>query len=148
VQELVVAIKSYGYKAVVMNFRGCSNTPVKSAQLYSGSSVEDLDTAVNHILDKDPSAVIFGVGYSLGSNVLLKYAGSLGKNCPLIGVVSIGNPYDVLGSFRALNRSFMGKYIYSGAMGNNLKKVFKKHSSAFANADWVDFEEMDKVQLD
>jgi predicted alpha/beta-fold hydrolase len=145
VQELVEELLKTGYRSVVMNFRGCSNTHVKTARLYGGSSIDDLDFCINHLIKRDPSAVVFGVGFSLGSNVLLKYAGNLGKRCPLVGIVSLANPYDVLGSVRALERSFIGKYIYAPQMGLNFKKLFMKNVHAFVNEEWFDLEQMNAV---
>jgi predicted alpha/beta-fold hydrolase len=142
VQDLIIVLKYYGYEAIVMNFRGCSDTPVKSAQLYSGSFTGDLELSVDHILKKDPNAVLFGAGFSLGANILLKYAGKMGKNCPMIGLLSIGNPYDFLGSLRAMERSILGRNIYSFRMGSSLKKLLFKHSHAFVNAEWLDFEQV------
>jgi predicted alpha/beta-fold hydrolase len=42
VQDLILAVKEYGYESIVMHFRGCNNTPVKSAQLYSGAWTGDV----------------------------------------------------------------------------------------------------------
>ncbi|KAJ3309528.1 hypothetical protein HDV04_005968 [Boothiomyces sp. JEL0838] len=78
VQDLVIEAKKYGYASIVMNFRGCSETPVKSAQLYSGSFTGDVELSIQEIKKRDPSAVLFGVGFSLGSNVIVKYAGKMG----------------------------------------------------------------------
>jgi predicted alpha/beta-fold hydrolase len=148
VQDLIIAVKVYGYRSIVMNFRGCSETPLKSAQLYSGSFTKDLDLSVNHILKKDPNASIIGVGFSLGSNVLLKYAGQQGKNLKMVGVVSVGNPYDFLGSLRALDRTFLGRNVYSTKMGSSLKKMFRKHEVHFEGCDWLDLKQIDEVFYD
>jgi predicted alpha/beta-fold hydrolase len=142
VQDLIIEVKKYGYKAIVMNFRGCSNTPVQSAQLYSGSFTGDVQMCLKHIQTRDPTAVLFGCGFSLGSSVLTKYCGQMGENCPLVGMVSVGNPYDFLGSLRALHRSFIGRNLYSYHMGRNLTKVLFKHEEAFRNCEWLDFQEV------
>jgi uncharacterized protein len=127
VQDLIVELKKYNYKCIVMNFRGCSNTPVQSAQLYSGSFTGDVRMCLAHIQKRDPTAVIFGCGFSLGSSVLTKYCGQMGEDCPLVGMVSVGNPYDFLGSLRALHRSYIGRNIYSYRMGRNLSRVLFKY---------------------
>ncbi|KAJ3318941.1 hypothetical protein HDV06_006930 [Boothiomyces sp. JEL0866] len=145
VQDLVIEAKKYGYASIVMNFRGCSETPVKSAQLYSGSFTGDVELSIQEIKRRDPSAVLFGVGFSLGSNVIVKYAGKMGANCPLIGVVSIGNPYDFLGSLRALHRSWLGRYLYSIKMGQNLARLLNKHHHAFKDCEWLDMNQVNKA---
>ena len=145
IQDMIIAAKEYGYESVVMHFRGCNNTPVQSAQLYSGSWTEDVQTCVDYILKKDPKITMVAVGFSLGSNVLVKYAGQKGADCPFIGVVSVGNPYDFLGSLRALHRSFIGKRLYSTHMGKNLIRIFKKHHNIFKDAEWLDIKQIDEA---
>jgi hypothetical protein len=71
-QELIEAVRTYGYQCVAMNFRGCNNTPVKSPQLYSGSYTDDIDTAITYLKKRNPKAQVFGVGFSAGANILLK----------------------------------------------------------------------------
>ena len=127
IQDLIVELQQFDYNCVVMNFRGCADTKVLTPQLYSCSYTDDVNITVRHIMAKDPSAAIFGVGFSLGSNVITKYAGQLGTNCPLVGLASIGNPYDMLGGQRNLQRSLMGKF-YLWGLGKNLKRFFFKFS--------------------
>lgn len=139
VQELVELVKkAYGYESIVMNFRGCSGTPVKTPQLYAGSYTGDVELSIKHIKSRDPTAILFGVGFSLGSNVMTKFSGQKGKNCPLVGMASVGNPYDFLGTTRALHRSFIGKYLYSAALSKSLIRMFSKHANVFKHAEWLD----------
>ena len=126
IQDLIVKLNDFDYNCVVMNFRGCAETKVITPQLYSCSFTDDVKLAVDYLLKLDPLAVIFGVGFSLGSNVITKYAGQLGSNCPLVGLASIGNPYDMLGGQRNLARSVMGKF-YLWGLGMNLKRFFFKY---------------------
>ena len=145
IQDLIVKLEEYDYTSVVMNFRGCAETEVKTPQLYSCSYTEDVNLAIQHIIKKDPGAIIFGVGFSLGSNVLTKYCGQMGSNCPLVGLASVGNPYDMLGGQRNLRRSIMGKF-YLWGLGKNLKRFFFKyitltrHERAFRNSEWLDID--------
>jgi predicted alpha/beta-fold hydrolase len=107
---------------------------------------EDLELAINHLIKRDPSAVIFGVGFSIGANVLLKYAGYYGKNCPLVGIVSISNPYDVLGAVRSLQRSFIGRKLYLTTFGQRFKQLLYKYAHVFVDLDWLDMQELSKVK--
>ena len=143
VQELADRVKrDYGYESIVMNFRGCSGTEVKTPQLYAGSYTGDVELSIRHIQKRDPTAVLIGVGFSLGSNVITKYSGQKGKNCPFIGMVSIGNPYDFLGISRAIHRTFIGTYFYSAALSRSLIRMFSKHINVFNNAEWLDLDEI------
>ena len=140
VQDLIVECAKYGYASVVMNFRGCCETELVTPRLYSAACTDDLSNALIHVRSKYPEANIIGIGFSLGSNVLLNYAGQQRENCFLSGVISIGNPYDLMGAVRELHRTWVGKNLYSVKMGQNLVRIFSKFAHLFE--DQVD---MDKV---
>ncbi|KAI8897791.1 Alpha/Beta hydrolase protein [Globomyces pollinis-pini] len=146
IQDMVLSLKKYGYECVVMNFRGCCGTEVMSPQLYCGAYTGDVQLCVNHIKKRDPQAVLFGIGFSLGSNVITKYTGQLGYNCPFVGLVSVGNPFDFLGANRAMHRTYIGRLIYSKRMGANLLRMFAKHLHIFKDAEWLDLDELNNAK--
>ncbi|KAI8996732.1 Alpha/Beta hydrolase protein, partial [Gaertneriomyces semiglobifer] len=134
VQDVVRDVSKAGYFSVVANFRGCAKTELTSMQLYCGAYTGDLRHAIGYIRRKSPVVPLFGVGFSLGANVLTKFVGETGDNCPFIGAVSIGNPFDLLLSSHLMHRSWIGRNIYSKRMTQNLIRVFKQHMHAFVNA--------------
>ncbi|KAI8826648.1 Alpha/Beta hydrolase protein [Fimicolochytrium jonesii] len=138
VQDVVHEVGGRGYRSVVCNFRGCADTELTSAQLYCGAYTDDARLAVEHIRRKYPRAPLFAVGFSLGANVLTKLVGELGDKCPFLGAVSVSNPFDLLGSSRALHRTWLGRNLYSKALTQNLIRVFKKHSSKLSGTDIFD----------
>ncbi|KAI8908328.1 Alpha/Beta hydrolase protein [Gorgonomyces haynaldii] len=129
VQDLILELQDMGLNSVVMNFRGCADTEVVTPQLYSGHYTGDITETVEHILKKKDYRMI-GVGFSLGSNVLINYAGTMGNKCPLLACVSVGNPYDFMGAMLALHRSWLGR-VYSYKMGQSLADMFDKHKHHF-----------------
>lgn len=46
------------------------------------------------MMEQGIDAHIFGVGFSLGANLLMKYVAERGYNVPLRAAVSIHNPYN------------------------------------------------------
>jgi predicted alpha/beta-fold hydrolase len=89
-----------GYRAVVVNFRGCrcldlavdscdhsyppgAGTPVTSPQLYSAGYTDDLRQALIYIRKCYPRAPLLGVGFSLGANVLTRYIAEEGEKSQL-----------------------------------------------------------------
>lgn len=42
-----------------------------------------------------PGANLYGMGISIGSNMITKYAGLKGEDCPFKAIVSIANPFDL-----------------------------------------------------
>ncbi len=53
---------------------------------------------------------VYGVGFSLGANHLLRYIGSHSHNSGIKAAVSISNPYDVLATGVILKKTFFGFY--------------------------------------
>jgi predicted alpha/beta-fold hydrolase len=128
VQDLIVALKPHGFQCVVFNFRGCSGSEIVTPQLYSASYTQDLALVVDYVQRKvGQNSQIFGAGYSLGANILLKYAGEIAEKCPLAGLLSIANPFDLTATNAELHRGFFKRNIYSWRLASNLVRVLKRY---------------------
>lgn len=56
-----------------MNCRGCANSEIKTPQMYSGGYTDDLRVVLAHIQKRlAPNTPLVGIGFSLGSNILVK----------------------------------------------------------------------------
>eukprot|EP01122_Echinamoeba_exundans_P007178 TRINITY_DN2142_c0_g3_i2.p1 TRINITY_DN2142_c0_g3~~TRINITY_DN2142_c0_g3_i2.p1 ORF type:complete len:239 (-),score=34.61 TRINITY_DN2142_c0_g3_i2:39-755(-) len=104
-----------------MTNRGLFGNPLLTPRAYSGAWTQDLREAVRHVQSKRPEQPIVAIGYSLGSNVLLKYMAEEGDSTPLRAGVSISNPYDFVKSSDALP-GFYSRHLVKG-----LIKYFEKH---------------------
>lgn len=58
---------------------------------------------------------------------VLKFLGEEGANCKLDGAVVVSNPWNLDISNMALQRSFLGKNIYSTVMGTSMKELFERY---------------------
>ena len=84
-----------GYRAAVINFRGCvspsigfpflipnvglgAGIPLTSQLFYSAGHTDDTRQALRYITHRYPNALLLGLGFSLGSNVLTRYLGEEG----------------------------------------------------------------------
>jgi uncharacterized protein len=84
-----------GYRAAVINFRGCASyvigfssfllnlcigagVPLTSQLLYSAGHTDDTRQALMYITHRYPKALLLGLGFSLGANVLTRYLGEEG----------------------------------------------------------------------
>ncbi|KAF9971290.1 hypothetical protein BGZ73_005798 [Actinomortierella ambigua] len=132
--------EKHGYRCIVFNARACANTELTTPQLYCGSWTDDLRQAVKHIRTLLPDAKLMSIGFSLGSNVLMNYMGEEGENCEFMGAMSVGNPYDLMGTCVNMERGWMGKHIYSPTMGGNLKRLFFQHAHLFKDVDYIDLD--------
>ncbi|KAJ2961459.1 hypothetical protein NQZ79_g3277 [Umbelopsis isabellina] len=140
----IVTKAPFNYRAVVFNARGCANSEVTTPRLFNGARTDDLKIALSAIQEKlGPSTPLVGIGFSLGSNILVKYLGEEGSKTPLLAGVSVGNPFDFLNSSLYLERTWFRKTIYSGTMANSLKRAFNKHATILGKHPAVD---VDKVQ--
>lgn len=48
-----------------------------------------------------PSSELLAAGWSLGGNILVRYLGEEGPNCPISAAASLCNPLDLVSSFQA-----------------------------------------------
>ncbi|KAK0531006.1 hypothetical protein OC842_003748 [Tilletia horrida] len=125
-----------GYRAVVVNSRGCAHTPVTSAQLYSASKTADVRCALLWATKHYPNAPLIGMGFSLGANFIAKATGEDGDETPLVSVIPIGAPWDLLRGSEALEGDGPGgsplSSTYSTVMAGNLKAVIGSHAATLA----------------
>ncbi|GMF50735.1 unnamed protein product [Phytophthora fragariaefolia] len=93
----VARLHEVGWQCVVLNARGCARTPLRTAQLYCTAFTEDLRFVLQELSKKYAFSqeAFIGVGFSMGSNVLVKYLGEEGDETPLSGAISVGNPFNL-----------------------------------------------------
>lgn len=61
------------YRGVVMHSRGCGFTEITTPHTINGASTNDLRQILVHIRSKlAPGTPMVGIGFSLGSNILVK----------------------------------------------------------------------------
>ncbi|KAF9464677.1 AB-hydrolase YheT [Collybia nuda] len=125
-----------GYRAVVVNFRGCAGVPITSPQLYSAGHTDDLRQALLYISKLYPKAPLLGLGFSLGANVMTRYLAEEGEKsrlqsaCALACLTRPLEPWDLEQNNIGLLSSFLGKHVYSKGMGGNLLNLLKRHLHA------------------
>mmetsp|Transcript_23268 Transcript_23268/g.26676 ORF Transcript_23268/g.26676 Transcript_23268/m.26676 type:complete len:114 (+) Transcript_23268:357-698(+) len=78
-----------GYSAVVVNHRGCAQTKLLTPTTYHGGSSFDTKHAIEFIQNKFPETPLYGISFSLGSNILTRYLGEEGENSKLSGAVVV-----------------------------------------------------------
>ncbi|KAI9219058.1 Alpha/Beta hydrolase protein [Blastocladiella britannica] len=113
-------------RCVVVNFRGCAGTELLTPQLYNGAYTDDFRLAMRHIRKVIPDAKLAAVGFSLGSNVLVKFLGEEGENAPFVAAASVCNPFDFLKSSLHILSTPVTR-VYSRALAGNLKTAYARH---------------------
>ncbi|CAM6105672.1 unnamed protein product [Calypogeia fissa] len=129
VRHMLIRARRAGWRVVVFNSRGCGDSPVTTPQFYSASFTEDLRQVVKHVGSLYPNSKVYAVGWSLGANILVRYIGQEGDNCPLAGAVSLCNPFDLVLANTEFHKGFNN--VYNQNLASALTKIFAKHASVF-----------------
>jgi len=79
VQGMARAMLKTGWDVLCWNYRGCSGEPNRLLRSYHSGSIDDLDTVIEHAKSVGQFRRIGLIGFSLGGNLILKYAGELGR---------------------------------------------------------------------
>ncbi|WP_161597716.1 hydrolase [Fluviispira multicolorata] len=114
-----------GFRAVCMNFRGCSGRQNKSKRAYHAGETEDLNFYINYLLQNEKiKSPIFIVGFSLGGNVLLKWLSENSNNIFISGAIAISVPFELEILANKMNRGFSKFYQWwlLKSLKNNLLK--------------------------
>ncbi|RKP35075.1 Alpha/Beta hydrolase protein [Dimargaris cristalligena] len=139
VRSLVKTITDarHGCRVIVLNNRGCGFSEILTPKLYSAGYTDDLRFVLQRLRNQFPRTTpIIGVGFSLGSNILVKFVGEEGDRCVLKAAVSVGNPFNLLKASEVLNDGFWGSLVYTRVMKNQLLRFFNRHKHMFVESDF------------
>lgn len=122
IKGMAKLLKKNNYDVLAMNFRGCSGEPNLKFRAYHSGDWQDVDEVIKHVVKTNNYQAISLVGFSLGGNVVLRYAGLKGSVLPPIieKVVGISVPCDLKSSAYHLskkaNRIYLRRFIKSMAI--------------------------------
>ncbi|KAK0652880.1 Alpha/Beta hydrolase protein [Cercophora newfieldiana] len=133
------------WEVCVVNARGCANSEVTSGVLFNARATWDVRQIINWAKGTFPNRPLFALGFSLGANILTNYVGEEGANCPLKAAVSVGNPFDLEISNKALTRSMIGHHVYQRVMGTNMKKLIANHRDAVEKYTKLDYDQIQRI---
>ncbi|KAJ2617583.1 hypothetical protein H4S08_000224 [Coemansia sp. RSA 1365] len=123
------------YSVVVIHSRGCGGSRLSTPLPFHCGFTDDYREVVTNIRKRLPHCLLLGLSFSLGANIMTKYVGEEGENCPLVAAISVGNPYDMYKVIRHLDSQFfsLGK-VYDIAILNFLKTAFKRDQKLILSA--------------
>jgi predicted alpha/beta-fold hydrolase len=113
-----------GWDACVINGRGCAWSKLSTPVLFNARATWDMRQFVKMLRKTFPKRKLFGVGYSLGANIMTNYLGEEGDKCELSAAVIVGNPWNLDVANALLLSTWVGKNVYQPGMGAGLKKLF------------------------
>ncbi|TDZ22557.1 putative esterase [Colletotrichum orbiculare MAFF 240422] len=138
-------IDSGKWEICVVNSRGCANSKFTSGTLYNARATWDFRQTVKWLKKKFPNRPLFGLGFSLGANMLTNYCGEEGTNCLLKAAIVCSNPFNLEVSNKALKRSFIGREVYQRVMGTSMKELIFNHQDEIEKHTALDLERLKKA---
>jgi predicted alpha/beta-fold hydrolase len=107
-RALMQAVRSRGWRGVVVHFRGCSGESNRLPRAYHSGDSAEIDWILRRLKHGRPAAPLFAIGISLGGNVLLKWLGEQAQSAAgvVAGACAVSAPVDLMASGNALGRGF------------------------------------------
>ncbi|HTO97293.1 MAG TPA: alpha/beta fold hydrolase, partial [Myxococcales bacterium] len=136
VRGVVAEARARGWRAMVLNFRGCSGEMNRLARSYHSGDTGDLDELVRRARGEADRVVI--AGFSLGGNVLVKWLGEQGEKVPpeVKAAAALCVPFDLELCARTLDGKGFWPWVYRTRFLRSLKqKALEKLALFPAAAD-------------
>jgi len=129
IQGAMRELSKNGFASVVMHFRGCSGTENKLPRSYHSGDTKDALSWINTLHKEYPNSKLFGVGYSLGGNMLLKLLGEQSDSSLLSAAISVSAPMQLDICADTMNKGFSKfyQYILLKDLNKHLSKKFDTH---------------------
>jgi predicted alpha/beta-fold hydrolase len=123
------------WDAVTLNFRGCSGEMNLLRRGYHSGETTDLDFVIQTIFEKYDYEEMVLIGFSLGGNVVLKYAGEKGNtiNPKIKKAVGVSAPVDLAGCSAEIEKRH--NFIYLKRFLRSLKEKFKLKKHLYPDLD-------------
>lgn len=94
---MTLACKTAGWDTLGFNYRGCGGPINQKSHGYTAGGTDDLATVISHALATDRYHSLALIGFSLGGNIVLKYAGERCDAYPaeLTAIAVVSAPCDL-----------------------------------------------------
>lgn len=119
------ALKSRGWIAVLMHFRGCNGKPNRQASSYHSGDIRDISYLTEQFISRYQHCTFSIIGFSLGGNVLTQYLAQTPNN-PYRAAVVICAPLDLASCSARINQGFSRlyqKYLLAMLKNSTLVKI-------------------------
>jgi hypothetical protein len=136
VRGLVAVALARGLAALALNFRSCSGEPNRLPRFYHSGDTGDLAYAVERLVRERPGRPLLVAGFSLGGNVVVKWAGERGDALPpeVKGAAAISVPFDLERSARAIDGPGFWSSVYRERFMRRLRAKAAEKARRFPGA--------------
>ncbi|MEO1021440.1 MAG: alpha/beta fold hydrolase [Bacteroidota bacterium] len=144
VVNLMAECVRMGYSSVGVNFRTCGNELNRTRTFYHSGATYDYETVVQWAKQQFPDQPLFGIGFSLGGNALLKYLGER-EDPGLDKAVAISAPFDLergsLNLQKGVNQLYERHFLSSLVAKLNLKRKTYPDLPLFTGTTLYEFDD-------
>ncbi|KAF2118723.1 medium-chain fatty acid ethyl ester synthase/esteras-like protein 1 [Lophiotrema nucula] len=145
-RQVVAPVTAAGWEACVVNGRGCALSKITTPQLFNSRSTWDVRQTIKYLRQIFPNRPLYGVGFSLGANILTNYLGEEGADCVLKAAVACSNPWNLEVCHHSLMRGVIGREVYSKVMGGNMMGLYQRHKEQILRNEEIDPEVVAKCK--
>lgn len=142
IQGTMKKLAQNGFSSVLMHFRGCSGEQNSLPRSYHSGDSGDAKAWLSHLKHRFSHAKLFGIGYSLGGNMLLKLLGELKHSSPLTKAISISAPLQLDICAYKMDSGFSKFY-----QRHLLKNLNKSLEQKYHHHDMKSFINLDKNEI-
>jgi len=124
IQGMMEQFDKNGFDSVVVHFRSCSGVMNLKAKAYHSGKTDDALEYINSIKLRFSQIKLFGIGYSLGANMLLKLLGELKDDSPLTAAIAVSAPLMLDVCANSINKGF--SKFYQKHLVDDLNKLLEQ----------------------
>ena len=110
IQGMMQELDNNGFDSVVVHFRSCSGVMNKKVQTYHSGKTDDAIEYMKSLKHRFPNIKLFGIGFSLGANMLLKLLGEEKEHSLLSSAVAVSAPMMLDVCADSINQGFSKRY--------------------------------------
>ncbi|KAI0439215.1 carboxylesterase-like protein [Xylaria telfairii] len=134
------------WEICVINSRGCAKSKITSGLFYNARATWDTRQMVKWLRTTYPNRPLFGLGFSLGANILTNYIGEEGADCQLKAAVVISSPWNLEVGNKVLKSTWIGHEIYLKTLGTSLRTLVNNNKAEIEKYSDVSLSELSKVK--
>ncbi|KAJ8131126.1 hypothetical protein O1611_g2498 [Lasiodiplodia mahajangana] len=134
------------WEICVINSRGCAKSRITSGLFYNARATWDTRQMVKWLRKTYPNRPLFGLGFSLGANILTNYIGEEGTECQLKAALVVSSPWDLEIGNKALKSTWIGHEIYLKTLGTSLRTLVNNNKAEIEKYSDVSLSELSKVK--
>ncbi|KAI2623439.1 carboxylesterase-like protein [Xylaria nigripes] len=134
------------WEICVVNSRGCAKSKITTGLFYNARATWDIRQTVKWLRMNYPNRPLFGLGFSLGANILTNYVGEEGADCQLKAAVVVSSPWNLEVSNKILRNTWIGHEIYLKTLGSSLRTLVNNNKEEIEKYCEVEISELNKVK--